>query len=197
MSEKLSNSGLSDALNLPPYMEARPMKRGGYSYRAQGLDGKWVSLGWNFQEALAGYTQLRGTHSLAKDQSASEIFYRASKGAKQRGIQFDLTIEDVEKMLKVQNWRCAVTQRPFSNKKQAGQRTRPWAASLDRIKSDGHYEFSNCRLVCTFVNIGLNSYGDGHFSELLESLVRRIVQEELSRLKVRFPTNPRSNSHTI
>ena len=171
----------SKTLGLPPYMEARPMKRGGYTYRVQMDDGTKVSLGWNLQEALTEYQRLRGRFQ-DHTQSATEILNRHRKGARQRDIEFCLTVDDVRNMLDSQAGRCAMTQRQFSNDRPTGQRIRPWAASIDRIDSSKGYERSNCRLVCASVNIAMNKFGDGSFTEILEALVRRVVRDELAAI---------------
>jgi hypothetical protein len=181
-SQRRGAKGLSEELGLPPYMEAIRRRGGGYSYRVRGKDKNWISVGWNLNEALERYKEIRGTTWRTDSQEAIEVFQRAIKGAKRRGIEFDITQDDVQAMLERQNYRCAITQKPFNNRKPAGQRNRPWAASLDRIDSSRGYSVENCRLVCTFVNVALNNYGDGLYTELLEHMVRRVVQEELRKL---------------
>lgn len=177
--------GLAEELGLPPYMEARALKRGGYSYRVLTPEKKWVLVGWNLDEALAAHKRILGTSWSTAEQDAREVFQRARKGALRRGIEFDITEEEIRRMLEQQNNRCALTQKPFNNTKPHGQRTRPWCASLDRRDSSKGYSVENCRLVCTFVNIALNAYGDGLFTELLEHMVRRVVKEELRNLGIR------------
>jgi hypothetical protein len=184
---KRGKAGTAQDLNLPPYMEARPMKQGGYAYRVQLDDGRKVSLGWNLQEALEHYQRLRGRFD-APDQIPSEIVRRHKRGAAQRGIEFEVTATDVAAMLQRQANRCAITQREFSNERPPGQRIRPWAASLDRKDSDKGYTVGNCRLVCASVNIAMNRFGDGAFVEHMEALVRRVVREEIAALLRGIPT---------
>ena len=179
-------AGTAQDLNLPPYMEARAMKRGGYTYRVKLDDGRKIALGWNLQEALAEYQRLRGRFA-DPAQLASEIIRRHKRGAAQRGIAFELSAADVAAMLDRQASRCAVTQREFSNERPAGQRIRPWAASIDRRDPDQGYTRDNCRLVCASVNIAMNRFGDGAFIEHMEALVRRVVREELAALGLSIP----------
>lgn len=186
MSERRGKPGTSGDMDLPPYMEARPMKRGGFTYRVQLEDGKKVALGWHLQDALKEYQKLRGRFD-DSDQSASEILTRHKKGARQRSIEFSLTLKDVEAMLQEQAFRCAVTHRNFSNKIPTGQRIRPWAASIDRKDSDGAYTRANCRLVCAAVNIALNRFGDKFFTEILEAMVRRVVQTQIAEMGFGIP----------
>lgn len=163
------------------------MKSGGYTYRVQLEDGSKVALGWNLQEALSEYQRLRGRFQ-GSDQSAAEIVTRHRKGAKRRGLEFSLTVEDVQAMLDRQAGRCAVTQKPFNNAKPPGQKIKPWAASLDRKNCAIGYTTDNCRLVCASVNIAMNRFGEGAFMEILEAMVRRSVREELVALGVLIPT---------
>lgn len=162
------------------------MRNGKYSFRVLNREKKWIPVGWNLEEALELRRKILGEEFSSGDQDPVEIFSRAKKGAVQRGIGFHLTVDDVNEMFRRQSNRCAVTQKPFNNTKPHGQRVRPWAASIDRIDALGEYTTSNCRLVCIFVNIGLNTYGDKMYSELLEHIVRRVVREELARNGVIF-----------
>lgn len=171
------------------------MKSGGYSYRVLNQEKKWVSVGWNLDEALAEHKRILGTSWSTSEQDAREVFLRARKGAARRGIEFNITEEDIRLMFEQQKNRCALTQKPFNNTKPHGQRNRPWCASLDRRDSHKGYTVDNCRLVCTFVNVALNTYGDGLFTELLEHMVRRVVKDELSKIGIQFPRTGICNSH--
>jgi hypothetical protein len=83
-------------------------------------------------------------------------------------------------LLRAQRLRCAVTGRRFSMEPVPGVRARPFAPSLDRIKSNEPYREANCRLVCAAVNAAIADMGDATFMALFEPLVRRIVREELA-----------------
>lgn len=181
--KRRGKEGISTDLSLPPYMEARVMKNGSYSYRVKLKNGSKVNLGWNLQEALTEYQRLRGRFE-NHDQVASEIWSRHKRGAARRKLDFDLTANDVQAMLDAQAYRCALTQRPFSNDLPEGQRIRPWAASIDRKDATKGYTKANCRLVCAAVNVALNRFGDQAFTELLEALVRRAVRSELHALGI-------------
>lgn len=112
-------------------------------------------------------------------EEARRLFVRHSKGAKARGIAFELTLQDVQVMLKASRGKCAVTDKPFSNEKPAGYRIRPWAPSIDRIDPRKPYTKENCRVVCAAVNVAMNQFGDALFMGLIEAIVRRVVREEL------------------
>jgi hypothetical protein len=174
---------------LPKYMEARPMKRGGTSYRVRLPDGRKVSLGRHLEEALARYAKIMPTDQQDGPSLAGELWARAKKGAAARSIPFDLSEQDVASLVERAGGRCELTRRTFTNEKRPGARIRPWAASIDRRDAEQGYTFGNCRLVCAYVNVALNRFGDALFVELVEAIVRRTVREELAS---NFPRPARS-----
>lgn len=169
---------------LPPYMEARTRKNGGASYRMRLQNGTTIPLGWNRDEALELYRQIAST-GLSSERSplewATEIHKRQSAGAKQRGIEFTVTIEQLASMLEAQNNACALTDIAFSNFKPPGARIRPWAPSIDRIDPKRSYSPDNCRIVCAFVNVALNEFGEEIFFGILEKMMRRVAREEIAQ----------------
>lgn len=183
---KPGKPGIAMELNLPPYMEARPMKRGGYTYRVQLKDGRKVNLGWNLTEALESYRLLRPaapTSAAQLDVTTKELWVRHRKGAARRNMVFELTMDDVKQLLIDSNGKCAITGRKFSADKPEGCHIRPYAPSIDRQDSSKGYVGGNCRLVCAFVNIGMNRFGDALFQEVIDGAVRRVVREELRSKK--------------
>lgn len=166
---------------LPRNMEARPMLRGGYSFRVMLPNRSWVKLGWNYDEAIERYQKLFvGPDEESVQRLAKEIHDRHRKGAKDREIDFQIDQRAIENMLRAQKMCCAVTGRRFSLENLPGVRTRPYAPSLDRIKSDRGYTEDNCRLVCSSVNRAISDLGDETFMALFAPLIRRIVREELA-----------------
>jgi hypothetical protein len=169
---------------LPPYMEARLMKRGGFAFRARLADGSKVQLGWNREDALEAYKTLRvksrqPVAEPAIPELAETMLRRHSRGAKVRGLAFEITAADVERMLQEQGLRCAVTGHPFDMKWVGGSRARPYAPSIDRIESSKGYVHGNCRVVCSAVNAALGDLGDKLFGHLFRPLIFSMVEEAI------------------
>lgn len=160
----------------------RRLYRHGLSYRLQLLDGTKINLGRDRAEAIRQYHVIMSPASpLAGDaRVAGAMWKRHQKGAKQRGIPFDLAPADIQALLDAQGYRCAVTRLPFRDDKPAGLRIRPWAPSVDRLDGAAGYTPGNVRIVCAFVNVAMNGFGDGFFALVLEPLIEAAVKARLS-----------------
>jgi hypothetical protein len=93
------------------------------------------------------------------DQHAKELFRVLRRSAKSRRIPLAITLEDVLSMLKAANYCCTISGVPFSYERVPGCRVRPWIPSIDRIDSRLGYTVENCRIVCAYINIALNTFG--------------------------------------
>ncbi len=82
-----------------------------------------------------------------------------------------------------------MTNKRFGDDKPPGSRIRPWAPSIDRRDSSAGYTASNCRLVCAYVNVAMNRFGDDLLVELIEAIVRREVRQAMLS---HFPRKRRS-----
>lgn len=147
-----------DDLQLPPKMH---MSRGKYYYVCSGVKRKWLPLGSDFESALHSYQK----HAVFIEKGFDKdmvrtLFSNAKKGAKQRRIEFMLTLEDVQNLCNSSFLRCAVTGIPFSPTKPAGCRIAPWSPSLDRRDATRGYHPDNLRLVCKAVNFAMGQWGD-------------------------------------
>lgn len=82
---------------------------------------------------------------------AQKIRYsgKPSKGRAKRGIEVNITIDDVMAMYEKQGGKCAITGIEMTYAID-GYMTN---ASIDRIDPDGNYDLDNIRLVCTGVNV--------------------------------------------
>lgn len=92
--------------------------------------------------------------------------------AKKRGIEFCLTLEDVNALIEKSGGRCAVTGIKFDLFKDHGIRVRPWAPSIDRIDCKMGYTAGNVRLVANSVNIALSDFGEEVLLRIAKGLVK-------------------------
>jgi len=159
----------------------------GSSYRAKLPDGRRLTLGTNRDIAIQRLNVLLSTPvqiDTTDPRVIREIWVRHRKGARQRGLEFSIEEQDIANIVKCQGNRCAITLLPFRDDKPEGLRVRPWAPSLDRISSSKGYVLGNVRVVCGFVNVAMNGFGDDFFSAVLEPLVQARVSAELARLGI-------------
>lgn len=95
----------------------------------------------------------------------------AKKNAKNKHIQFDLTLDYVQSLWKNQNGKCAYTQIPMLLFSTTNQRTfKPSAASLDRIDATKGYVSGNVRFVCLSINYAKNRFSEQDFLDFLKVL---------------------------
>lgn len=144
----------------------------GRSYRYHPTSGKKVHLGRDLVEALRRYYLITNAPPESiDDDTALNLWNRHRKGAKQRGIQFDLSVDAIQSLLDEQGGVCAITGLHFKADKPEGLRIRPWAASLDRIDGRLGYVLGNVRVVCGFANIAMNGFGEQFFALVLNPLI--------------------------
>jgi hypothetical protein len=73
--------------------------------------------------------------------------YGAKKRSLQTCIDFNITIDDIKNLLRVQNNKCFYTGREFIN-----ETNNPQSFSIDRIDSSKGYTKDNINLVCWYIN---------------------------------------------
>jgi hypothetical protein len=120
----------------------------------------------------------------------SRVYYQARKGAKVRnrkqGIPFKLTETEFNKLVRRCGHRCEVTGRSFEDSPNTAIHHRqPFRPSLDRINSDGAYEYKNCRLVSVSANLGLGTWGDDIYRRnafALVALTHNVVPKSKAEL---------------
>lgn len=80
---------------------------------------------------------------------------RLKKDAKRRGIEFCITIDDMQRKLEEQNFKCAltgITIKPPKSSQGNGSNKLPRTASLDRIDSQKGYSVDNIQWVHKNIN---------------------------------------------
>lgn len=154
------------------------MYRHGRQFRLVRPDGSKVPLGRDQDEALRRYYVLT-SQPIATDVACPKTMLdRHRKGAKQRGIEFTIQLSDVSQALEAQGGVCAVTALAFNLEKPDGLRIRPWAPSIDRINSRVGYLPGNVRIVCAFVNVAMNGFGEQFFAKVLAPLIDAAIKAE-------------------
>lgn len=151
--------------------------------------GAWLNLGKDRAEAIrkveAG--EVRNSERDAIRKCILSLVARSRMNAKSRGISFDLCKADILDLMKAANWRCMVTNSPFSLEKHGTYR--PFAPSLDRTDSSRGYSRENCRLVCVAANFAMNTWGD--------KVLRRLISHFKSKRSFGRPLDSDENSVTV
>lgn len=176
------------------------LKRGTYFYVSRET-GKWISLGIDKAKAIKrGQELYDGVYrdpSLGLDFSQLEdksiasigrharttvnIFDSSKRGAKDRGLAFDLSLQDVLDLLISADGRCTATGIPFSSERESGARVSLWKPSLDRINSKQGYILGNVRIVCIAFNIAAQEHGDEVFEKLALGFLKNCQRWKIER----------------
>lgn len=97
----------------------------------------------------------------------SGMFIRAG-----RSNRACMSRDELEELWRRSGGRCELTGIEFNVDPHGNCVKRPWAPSIDRKDNAKGYEFENCRLVCTAVNLALNEFGDEVLMRIARALVR-------------------------
>lgn len=151
--------------HLPPHMVLRVRGRvKHYYYATPGTNRTEIPLGRMWDQAIRRYHEIHRAELTTKSALPAgfhrSLFRNVVKNAKARGIEVNITAEDLRQMLQLSGGRCAVSGIEFDMEIYPGQRIRPWIPSVDRIDSKRPYEPENCRLVCASVNVAINQFGE-------------------------------------
>ena len=108
----------------------------------------------------------KNTTSFAKNtKDISGSFYSHKKaGAKQRGLEFSVTITDLQELLEKQNFKCALSGITITTK--LGRDFHNATASIDRIDSSKGYTLDNIQWVHKDVNFMKYTLSQERFIEL-------------------------------
>lgn len=109
------------------------------------------------------------------DEVAADVLISARKRAKRQSLPFDLTADDIEGLLRTQEYRCAVSGllfRPNAGK-EAGTYRGAYRPSLDRIRPKLGYVIGNVRLVLVAVNVAMSDWGEDVLLDIARALVKR------------------------
>jgi hypothetical protein len=94
-------------------------------------------------------------------------------------MQFTLPSEFAATLYERQHGRCAVSGVKFDLERFPDALVKhPFAPSIDRILSTGHYTPDNVRLVCVAVNFGMGEWGLEVYMTLARAAVAREAKEQ-------------------
>jgi hypothetical protein len=105
---------------------------------------------------------------------ARRLVGQARSRAARADLSFDLDADYVERLVRSQSGRCAVSGVPFSMTTHRGAFVRhPFGPSIDRVSSAQGYTRDNVRLVCVATNFGLGQWGDEVFLVIARGAVEQ------------------------
>ena len=158
----------------------------GFYFNGRDAHGKRIKipLGTEINVAMSNYRRLvTKAHSVDDEFWRKELralFTRTKKRAKQNGVEFSLTFEDVVEMFDRSGGKCMLGGMTFSPDRPEKVRFRPWMPSLDRIDAFGPYSVANCRLVSSYTNIAINQFGVEHFVAVAREVERNAFRGRCS-----------------
>lgn len=171
-------------LDLPPRVRHR---RGTYFF-IEPSSNRWINLGKDKAAAIQTVQRkeaqlldmsgvpLTGADASAIARYALQIHRDVRARARQKGMQFELTEQDVLELLVESDGHCALSGLAFSWEPVGKRSLRPWAPSVDRKNAADGYRKDNVRLVCLAVNIALSDFGD----EVLIRMATAIADRSIS-----------------
>jgi hypothetical protein len=94
--------------------------------------------------------------------------------SKKSNLKLDIDIEWLLNQYEMQKGKCALTGIDFtlSLNEDKSKKYIPFNPSIDRIDSSKGYTKDNVRLVCTIVNLALNSFGDETFKKMCTAYIK-------------------------
>lgn len=167
-------------------------KRGnwtGYYFNVT-VDGKRreIPLGRSREEALSNWKQIAPKYIAADKQptnweAALRSVLKSTKArAKHRKFAFELTMDHVLAMFAKNEGRCELSGIAFSAKSMNGKRFRPWMPSIDRRDSSKGYTLDNSRMICAYVNVAINQFGESTLLYVAREISRTLAAVENRRV---------------
>lgn len=171
----------------------------GYYFNGRDSAGKRreIPLGSNLDDALTSYANLAAEPIgiiqksapiiIGMDAQEAKIFLqsllsRTRQRAISAGVECALTITDLCALFEQGNGACALSGIPFTEKEIPGKRFRPWVPSIDRINPGGPYSKDNCRLICAYINIAMNQFGEKLLIYVARAIAKKQVEQDMGLL---------------
>lgn len=125
-----------------------------------------------------GKRQARNCNKGGTQDIHNALFNRWKANAKSRNYPFNISIEYLQSVLELQNYKCALTgsellcPKTYTEKRE--MTSSPYLISLDRINNDLGYEEGNVQFVCVWANKARGSYDNDIFKEIINNLKRQV-----------------------
>jgi hypothetical protein len=165
--------------------------KGGPEHRKFFLGSTWLEARGVLRQIRRGEIKVPERRSLAaraivRDQTRQRLEWDMARvekmllvGVRKRSAGAEhLSADEIQQLLARASGRCELTGIPFSAVRIDGCSKRPWTPSIDRIDNAKPYTLSNCRVVCTAVNLALNEFGETILRRIAWSLVTGKVSEK-------------------
>lgn len=119
------------------------------------------------------YIKRRHEYSTSVRGRCFDLLGSAKIRAKKNKLEFDLDIDWLLDLHDTQKGKCILTDLllDFSFTQGKGRGYNPMSPSLDKINPKLGYVKNNVRLVCTAINIALNSFGEDHFEKIAKAFL--------------------------
>jgi hypothetical protein len=106
------------------------------------------------------------------------LYGRWKANAKKRNYPFNVSIEYLQNLLEIQDYKCALTKSnllcPKTYLEKRNMTSNPYLISLDRVEGDLGYEEGNVQLVCVWANKAKGSYDNQTFLDIINNLGRNV-----------------------
>lgn len=168
--------------DLPPNMLRRIRGNWQGYYYSKRVNGKRIEipLGSSLNLALEKYNAIDVDElfnpTIDWDKELAKLLSRTKKRALAKNIPFNLTKSDIQNRFEFSDKRCQLSGIKFSDSIQPNVRFRPWMPSIDRIDPFGPYSIENTRLICSYVNIAINQFGEKQLLEVARKINRNLEQ---------------------
>jgi len=118
----------------------------------------------------------------------SSVFHKIKKGAKERNLVFEITMEDIGDLFEKQKGKCALSGLPLKLKEHSKDKNS--TASLDRIDSTKGYLKDNVQWIYRRINFMKGALDENEFVYLCNKIVEnKIKNNDIRRIPKKYIRN--------
>ncbi|WP_428516348.1 hypothetical protein [Roseovarius sp.] len=136
----------------------------------------------DFEDQRSGITWAAGTPSQVRRLIRLGVT-KAKQRSVDRGMDFDLTTDEVLNLYHRQGGRCAVSGIKFSAEPAKNGRTNPFRPSLDRIDNNRGYTLDNVRIVLWGVNLARADFRDSEYVRICRGVAQNFKGTKLDNFR--------------